>query len=200
MALRCAGNAIRPRDSGVEPLRRVRRGHLAQDHVGDLIVECLCIFFGIKIAMLFAPSAPASRQTVCDLFDRALWSCDNISILIAKERAERIVLGHACAAEIFLRENIRRDLRPVLRHLDVLHIENGLAIGITEHARARRVLKLIVGSCPWLCESACNLHSYVPLKKSPLTFISPDSSRYIPVVGFMRFLKFKLPNASGATE
>ena len=132
--LRSSGNAICPRNAGVEPLRRVRRSHLAQNHVGDFIVKCLRVFLRDRSSHGLRPRRASIRQAVRDLLDRAFRPGNHLALFIAKRCAEGVDLRDARTAEIFLRENIGRHLRPVLRDLDVLHVEDGLAIGISEHA------------------------------------------------------------------
>jgi hypothetical protein len=113
-----------------------------------------------------------------DLLDRAFRSQNNISILIAEQRAEGIGLRDTRAAEIFLRENIGCDLRPMLGNLDVLHRKNGLAIGISEHARALRVLELVEGANARMGEPACNLHNrLITLVSVVLSMLTPILAR-----------------------
>lgn len=56
--LRRTGNAIRPRQPCIEPLRRIRRCHLCQEHVGKLIVERLSVIVAIEVAVALPPIGP----------------------------------------------------------------------------------------------------------------------------------------------
>src|ERR1700716_4489479 len=64
VALAGSIDAVSPMQSGVEPLRRVRRHHLLRQHVAQLVVEGARIFLGSKVAALPAPIGPAAGETV----------------------------------------------------------------------------------------------------------------------------------------
>ena len=50
--------------TGVEPLRRIRRDHLAREHITLLVKEGLRVFFGFEIAALPAPIGPATGEAI----------------------------------------------------------------------------------------------------------------------------------------
>ena len=60
-------NAVRPVEAGVEPLRAVRRRHLREQHVGELIVKRFSISLRREVAVLLTPVRPATRKAVHDL-------------------------------------------------------------------------------------------------------------------------------------
>ena len=64
MALARAIDAIGPVQAGIEPLRRIRRDHLAGEHEAMLVEEGLCVFLGLEITALPAPIGPATGKTI----------------------------------------------------------------------------------------------------------------------------------------
>ena len=64
MALARPVDAISPVEAGIEPLRRIRRGHLHGQHVTQLVEEGARVFLGGEIAALPAPIAPRAGQPV----------------------------------------------------------------------------------------------------------------------------------------
>src|SRR5262249_31154664 len=67
MTLRWAFDAVGPVEAGIEPLRRVRGGHLRRQHVAGLVIECAGVGFGGKVAALPTPVRTAAGQAVEDL-------------------------------------------------------------------------------------------------------------------------------------
>ena len=67
VTLRRAINAVGPMQTGIEPLRRVRRAHLVGELITHFIKEGLGIGFGIEIAAFPAPIGPGARKAVKDL-------------------------------------------------------------------------------------------------------------------------------------
>ncbi len=65
-------NAIGPVHAGVEPLRRIWRGHLRGKHVAHFIIIGAGIFLGGEIATFPAPIGPGAGQTVEHLLGRCL--------------------------------------------------------------------------------------------------------------------------------
>ena len=65
-------DAIGPVHTGVEPLRRIRRGHLRGKHVAHFIIIGVRIFFGGEIATFPAPIGPGAGKTVEYLLGRCL--------------------------------------------------------------------------------------------------------------------------------
>ena len=60
-------NAVSPVEAGVKPLRAVRRRHLREQHVGELIVKRFSISLRREVAVLLTPVRPATRKAVHDL-------------------------------------------------------------------------------------------------------------------------------------
>src|SRR3546814_17798696 len=60
VALTRAVDAVGPVQPGVEPLRRVRRAHLACQHIAHLVVVGAGVLLGIEIAALPAPIGPGA--------------------------------------------------------------------------------------------------------------------------------------------
>ena len=67
-----AVDAVGPMQPGVEPLRRVGRGHLERQHGDELVVEGAGVRFSIEVAGLPAPVGPGAGEAVEDLLGRAL--------------------------------------------------------------------------------------------------------------------------------
>ena len=161
MALARPVDAVGPVQAGVEPLRRVRRHHLHREHVAQLVEEGLRIAFGSEIAALESPVGPGAGEAVEHLLARGL-ADDALSLgqivqrLLVGDAApqpgrDALLLdllqarGHAGLAEIFLRQHVGGDLRPCLRHLDVVGAEDDRAVGIADFARGQPEHDIRVG-------------------------------------------------------
>ena len=151
MALARAVDAVGPVQTGVEPLRRIRRHHLHRQHVAVLVEERLRVGFGGKITALPAPVGPGAGEPVEHLLAGGLAD----EALLLRQRCERRVIGNAAPqprgnallfdllqagghtgfAEILLRQHVGGDLRPVLRHFDVIGMEDDRAVRIADFAR-----------------------------------------------------------------
>jgi hypothetical protein len=133
MSLSVTGDAIGPVQSGVEPLRGVRCCHLIEQHVGDLIVERLSIFRCVKVAVLLSPPTPASGKTVDHLADGALGSHQLLAVLIRERLAFSVDLRYTRLSKVLLRKDVGCDLRPLLRHLYVVHLKNDRAVRVSKN-------------------------------------------------------------------
>ena len=149
MPLRRAVDAVGPVQAGVEPLRRVRRGHLRAP-------ACSRSRRGRRGRRLRCrssrPSSPSrsSRRPGGGTPARALrLAAEPLGL---GQRGERDVVGprapqplrhvrfgdldeagrDAGPAEILLREDVGGDLRPVGRHVDALRLKNDRAVGIAD--------------------------------------------------------------------
>ena len=161
VALAGAINAVGPVQAGVEPLRRVRRDHLLGKHVAQFVMEGAGVFLGGEVAALPAPIGPAAGETIEHLLagqftaetfgfgqsgegfgvgDRAPQPRRHGLFLDLLED-----LGDARLAEIFLRQHVGGDLRPELRHLDVLEPEHHRAVRISDFARGQPEVDLGIG-------------------------------------------------------
>ena len=98
-----AGRALRTLlKSDVEPDRGVERGHLVQEDVSELLFEGRGVWRRSKIAAFGAPAGDRSGDPADHLLDRALTG------------------GRAkLAAEVFLRDDVRRVLRPRRGKFDI---------------------------------------------------------------------------------
>ncbi len=150
MALRRPVDAIGPVQPGIEPLRRVRRPHLARQHQPDLIVKGGGVGFAVEIAALPAPIGPGPGHAVKDLAGIGLAAKPGVFGQCGERRFVgtaapqprwHAVLGDgferrrdAGLAEIFLREDVGGDLAPLGRHLDALGLEHDRAVGIADLA------------------------------------------------------------------
>jgi hypothetical protein len=158
MPLGFAGDAVGVGESGVEPLRGVRRRHLRQNHVHELVVEGLGVLGGIEVAMRFSPVAPTADQAVYDLFDRAFRTQHGLALGIQHGIALLIVLWHPGFAEVLLRQDVGGDLRPMGRHLDVVHLEDDGAIGVAQHRGAPLVGEVVVRACAGFGKASGDSH------------------------------------------
>ena len=126
VTLRRAINAVGPMQTGIEPLRRVRRAHLVGELIAHFIEESLRIGFGVKIAAFPAPIGPGACQTVKDLgragfadvafFSRHFVKLGSVSGLTPEPGRDVLFLDrfkgnrNTGLAEIFLCQNVTRDL------------------------------------------------------------------------------------------
>ena len=141
-------DAIGPVQAGVEPLRRVGRGHLRRQHEAMLVVEGEGVGLAVEVAALPAPVGPGAGHAMEDVSRAGLAA----EALVGRQRGERVFvrhrtpqpLGHvglgdllqaprdAGAPEILLRDHIGRDLRPRRRHFDAAMLEDDRAVGIAD--------------------------------------------------------------------
>jgi len=128
MPLARAIDAIGPMEAGVEPLRAVGRAHLAGQHVAHFVHVGAGIGLGGKIAALPAPVCPGAGEAVkhlagagfaaVTLFFREFGQCLFIGHRAPQELRNTLFTHalqarrHARLAEIFLRDHVRRHLRP----------------------------------------------------------------------------------------
>src|SRR5439155_18546169 len=90
----------------VEPDRRVERRQFVDEDRFQLVLERLRVVVGREVAALAPPGADRAGDAADHLLDRGL----------------ALRARHA-AAEVLLRDDVRRRLRPELRELDVLLLE-----------------------------------------------------------------------------
>ena len=107
-----AGGALRLLlEADVEPDRRVEGGELVDEDRLQLGLEGLGLFLGGEVAVGAAPAGDRVDDAADHLLDAPL----------------ALGRGHA-AAEIFLGDDVCRSLRPELRELDVLLVEDRLLL------------------------------------------------------------------------
>ncbi|MDF9789938.1 hypothetical protein M2440_000639 [Methylorubrum extorquens] len=143
-------DAVGPMQAGVEPLRRVRRHHLAGEHEAQLVHEGGGVFLGREVAALPAPIGPAAGEPVehlgrRDLGDEALllrqFGEPGLIRHGAPEEGGNAVLLHllqagrdAGLAEILLRQHVGGDLAPALRHGNAVEPEDDRAVRVANLA------------------------------------------------------------------
>src|SRR5690606_38342180 len=114
-----AGDVVGPGEAGIEPLRRVRGGHLHGHHVLQLVLERLGVLGGGEVVLLLAPVAPGADEAADDLLRGALGAGDRGAVLVADDVALLVVLGDAGLAEVLGDHDVGRDLRPGSRDLRI---------------------------------------------------------------------------------
>ena len=144
--LRRTVDTIGPVQTSVEPLRAVRRRHLARQHQLHLIEIGTRIFLGGEIAPFPTPIGPSPGETPEDLLGR----CFPAIALVFRQSLQRLFVGHVALQErgdtllfhwfqssrhpglpeILLRDHIGRHLAPTCGHFDVIKFEDGGAIGV----------------------------------------------------------------------
>ena len=189
MALARPIDAIGPMEAGVEPLRRIGRGHLAREHEAHLVVIGARVLLAVEIAGLPAPIGPGAGEAVEHLLRRGLGA----HALVLRQRAQRRLVGDrapqergnallldalhprrdAGFAEIFLRQHVGRDLAPGGGHLDALKREHHRAVGIADFAlggregneviRADARLGVVPFDAHRLRPHSCGLGQFAPL-------------------------------------
>ena len=128
VALGGAGDAVGEVESGIEPLRGVWCGDLLGQHVDQFVVERLGIFFGVEVAVLFAPMPPASCESVEHLSRIGLTGfggCDEFLVRRTIVDAVYFSGGDTGFAEILLRKDVGGNLAPLTGNHDIFHEEYG---------------------------------------------------------------------------
>ena len=174
--LRRPGDAIGPVQAGVEPLRAVRRDHLRGQHRHQLVVEHPRGALVGEVTVLPARVGPAAREAVeqlaavgladVALAGRELGQLEGVG-LAAPQPLRDVLLGHppqprrhAGLAEVLLRHDVDRHLRPALRHLDVGGLEDRRAIGVGDARTASLKVDAGIGATLGLGEQPRQLHGY----------------------------------------
>ncbi len=142
VALWLAGNAVCGVKARVEPLGRIRSGHLIGDHVGQLVVENLAVLGAGEIAVAAAPILPAGRHAVSHLFDGGFAACAAIG------------LGHPGFAEVFLCENVCSHLAPSLGNFHVVSLKHHVSAGVADHRGTLFILEQVKGTYAFFGETA----------------------------------------------
>jgi len=117
-------------EAGVEPLRRIGRGHLGDEHVDQLIFEGLSVFPGREIGVSFAPPAPARGEPANHLLSGALGTEHRHVVVVELLNAGGIELRHAGFPKVFRDHDVRRDLRPGGGNLGVFHFKDDGTVGV----------------------------------------------------------------------
>src|SRR5262249_28880953 len=98
-------------DADVEPDGRVEGGDLVDEDGGELVVEGVAVGGGLEVAALLAVAGDRGGHALDELADGGL-----------------ALGGPEAAVEVLLDDDVRRRLRPRLRDLDVLLLEDRLAL------------------------------------------------------------------------
>ena len=171
-------DAIGPMKAGVEPLRRIGRGHLARQHEAHFVEERARVFFGVEIAALPAPIGPGAGEPVEHLLGGGL----RTGALALGQRFERRLVGDRAPqerrhgvlldalqprrdprlAEILLGEHVGRHLAPAGGDLDVVEREDDRAVGVADLASGRMKFDQRVGRNISLGVSPLDPHFFVP--------------------------------------
>jgi hypothetical protein len=114
VALARAIDAVGPVQAGVEPLRRVRRHHLAGEHEAQLVHEGGGVFLGQRRLIRHGPPEEGRDRVLLDL---------------AQPRRD------ARLAEVLLREHVARHLAPALRHVDAVEAEDHRPVRVADLAQ-----------------------------------------------------------------
>ena len=164
MALARPVDAVGPVKAGVEPLRAVRRHHLAGEHETQFVIEGPRILLGGEVAALPAPIGPAAGEAIEDLLRAGLGAGALVLRLggegrlvghgAPQEGGDVVLLdflqarGHAGLAEILLREHVAGDLRPGIRHLDIVELEDDGPIRVADLAGGAPKREVCIGREP----------------------------------------------------
>ena len=95
MALPRPIDAVGPMQAGVEPLRRIRRGELAREHVAHLVEIGARVLLAVEIAALPAPIGPGAGEPVEHLPRGSLGAVS----LGLRQRLERGLVGNGAPEE-----------------------------------------------------------------------------------------------------
>jgi len=132
-------DTVGPVQAGIEPLRRIRGGHLRRHHVAHLVVKRQGVGLGAEIAALPAPVGPAARQPAEHLAGvglvSAAWVALDRHAALQPFRHPGLVYFPALErqsgpAEVFLGEDIDGHLGPRFRGQQVFHLEHHRTIGV----------------------------------------------------------------------
>ena len=174
MALRRTVDAICPVEARIEPLWGVGRGNLCGQHEAQFVVKRAGIRLGVEIAAFPAPIGPGASQPVKDLpgvFLRAkalvfrqIVQAGLVCFMSPKPGRNVLIFdrakgcGHACFAEVFLRQNISRNLAPVCRNCDVIKPKHNRAVGVSDFACRRAEFDSLIRRFGFVCETSLYAH------------------------------------------
>ena len=178
MALPRPIDAVGPMQAGVEPLRRIGRGHLSRQHEARLVEIGLGVVFRVEIAALPAPIGPGAGEPVEHLLGRGLRAI----ALGLGQRFQRFRIGnrppqkrrravlfhplqarrHAGLAEILLRQHVGGDLAPAGRHFEFVEREHHRTVGVADLALGRLERDRRVGRLRRLRVPPLDMHGLKP--------------------------------------
>ena len=170
-------NAISPVQAGVEPLRRIGRGHLRGQHIAHFVKIGFCIALGAEMPALPAPIAPGPGEAVKHLLGGGFRA-------IARalgQLAERGFIGHRAPkefrhaffahplgghrhpglAKIFLRQHISRNLAEALGHFHIIKRKHNRTVGVANLRATADKFQPAICTCFLRGEFTINLHSFL---------------------------------------
>src|SRR6185312_16930 len=114
----------------IEPLRRVRRGHLVRQHAAHFIVKRLGIFRRLKIPIGLAPMSPTPGHALEDLASVSLAPQYRLAVRANDRLPILIALRNSGLPKVFLGQYVDGKLRPCLRNADIFELKYGGSVGI----------------------------------------------------------------------
>ncbi len=207
MALPRPVDAVGPVQAGVEPLRRVGRGHLSRQHEARLVEIGLGVGLRVEIAALPAPIGPGAGEPVEHLLGRGLRA---VALGLGQrlqsfrignrppQKRRRAVLfhalqarGHAGLAEILLRQHVGGDLAPAGRHFEPVEREHHRAVGVADLALGRLERDRRVGRLRRLRVPPLDMHGLKPRCSAGAR--PPSTARAAPQWQCQTFLRAPTP-------
>jgi hypothetical protein len=159
VALGRSRDVVPPVQAGVEPLRRVGRGHLRCEHVAELVVERVGVLVGVEVAVRPPPVGPTPREPVEHLAGVGFGTRVGPSRVVEDLVAVFIDERHAGLAEVLLYQHVDGDLRPPLGDRDAFHREHESAVRVADFARALDELDVLIRVLFGTSEPTADLHS-----------------------------------------
>src|SRR5580704_15831253 len=165
MPLAGAIDSVCPVQTGVEPLRRIRRRLLRREHVAEFVVERARIRLGVEVAALPAPVRPGARHAVEHLLRRGLSAARFARRLMPPEEFRYAGFGDGFQvrrdtglAEVLLRQHVAGDLTPRIGDLDVALTEDDGAVRIADFAGRESELDALIGRLAFDSVPTLNAH------------------------------------------
>jgi len=106
-----------------------------REHVTELIMEGIGIFRSLEIAEVLPPGGPTTGETFKHLPGVTLSSQLRLAVRFDDWIPLLISLRYSGFPELFLGENIDRELGPGLGNVDVFQLKHGRSVGITNFRR-----------------------------------------------------------------
>ena len=184
VALAGAVDAVGPVQARVEPLRRVRRRHLARQHEAHLVEIGAGVGLAVEIAALPAPVGPGAGEAVEDLPGVGLAAGLRIRLgrapgqpvgdILFRDGFEIGFVRHAGLAEVFLGQDVDGDLGPVFRRLHPVVAEHDGAVRIADLARRLPEGDAVIGIPAFDRELAPDFHRHLPVRQTPESAQAPN--------------------------
>ena len=146
----------------IEPLGRIRRGHLVRQHAAHLIVKRLGIFRGLEIPIGLAPMGPTPGHSLEDLTGVSLATQHRLAIETDDRLPILIALRNSGLPKVLLGQYVNGKLRPCLRNVDLVELEYGGSVGIPNLRRTLHKRDPLVVILPATGKSSINFHGRPP--------------------------------------